>query len=126
MRLYTDGVFSAEEDINIGNLDVGRSWYFTRASTAGYSYTGAIAEVQFLVRRLDDATILDWHCGLLTEAHPAWEALQGRWQLTEEPAGHRLCSKRRALRVADGTLWQVPESLVISRLQQHPRMWTWP
>ena len=62
---------------------MGEGWYFGSDIDGGYSYTGAIAEVRFWHGVLDDATILDWHCSALTEAHPAWDALQGHWQLTE-------------------------------------------
>ena len=124
MRLYTDGVFSAEEDISgIGNLDVGEGWYFGSDIDGGYSYTGAIAEVRLWHGVLDDATILDWHCSALTEAHPAWEALQGHWQLTEG-AGTDIGSAANAelTGTADGTLWQVPESLIIFDYSNTPRI----
>ncbi|MEC8635638.1 MAG: alkaline phosphatase family protein [Bacteroidota bacterium] len=124
MRLYTDGVFSAEEDISgIGNLDVGEGWYFGSDIDGGYSYTGAIAEVRFWHGVLDDATILDWHCSAITEAHPAWEALQGHWQLTEG-AGTDIGSAANAelSGTADGTLWQVPESLIVFDYSNTPRI----
>ena len=124
MRLYTDGVFSAEEDISgIGNLDVGEGWYFGSDIDGGYSYTGAIAEVRFWHGVLDDATILDWHCSALTEAHPAWEALQGHWQLTEG-TGTDIGSAANAelSGTADGTLWQIPESLIIFDYSNTPRI----
>ena len=124
MRLYTDGVFSAEEDISgIGNLDMGEGWYFGSDIDGGYSYTGAIAEVRFWLGVLDDATILDWHCSAITEAHPAWEALQGHWQLTEG-AGTDIGSAANAelSGTADGTLWQVPESLIVFDYSNTPRI----
>ena len=124
MRLYTDGVFSAEEDISgIGNLDVGGGWYFGSDIDGGYSYTGAIAEVRFWHGVLDDATIADWHCSALTEAHPAWEALQGHWQLTEG-TGTDIGSAANAelTGTAEGTLWQVPESLIVFDYSNTPRI----
>ena len=124
MRLYTDGVFSAEEDISgIGNLDVGEGWYFGSDIDGGYSYTGAIAEVRFWHGVLDDAIIADWHCSALTEAHPAWEALQGHWELTEG-AGTDIGSAANAelTGTADGTLWQVPESLIVFDYSNTPRI----
>ena len=122
MRLYTDGVFSAEEDIGgIGNLDVGEGWYFGSDIDGGYSYTGAIAEVRFWHGVLDDATILDWHCSALTEAHPrvggasrALAAHRGRWH------GHRLCSKRRAHGHGRWNVVASPRIADCLRLQQHP------
>ena len=72
---------------------------------------------------MDDATILDWHCSALTEAHPAWEALQGHWQLTEG-AGTDIGSAANAelSGTADGTLWQVPESLIVFDYSNTPRI----
>ncbi len=124
MRLYTDGVFSAEEDISgIGNLDVGEGWYFGSDIDGGYSYTGAIAEVRFWHGVLDDATILDWHCSPLDNAHPHWDDLKGHWGLTE---GEGNAVDNAASEQLDGTLdgaqWQNPESLILFDYSNTPRI----
>ncbi len=124
MRLYTDGIFSTEEDIsNIGNLDTGEGWFFGSDINGAYSYTGAIAEVRFWHGVLDDATILEWHCSALSEDHPSWEALQGHWQLTEG-SGTVINSSTSPELVgsANGTLWQVPDSVIVFDYSNTPRI----
>ena len=84
MRLYTDGVFSAEEDISdVGDIDVGSGWFFGSDILGAYSYTGAIAEVRFWHGVLAEEAISAWHCSSLDDAHPNWASLQGHWALTE-------------------------------------------
>ena len=95
MRLYTDGVFSAEEDISaVGDIDVGSGWFFGSDILGAYSYTGAISEVRFWHGVLSEEAISAWHCSSLDAAHPNWASLQGHWALTEG-AGLEVSQQRR-------------------------------
>ena len=83
MRMYTDGVLSDETPMSsIGNLDVGGLFFGADALTA-YGMEGTVSEVRYWGEALDGATIADWHCTALTEAHPAWSSLRGHWPLDE-------------------------------------------
>jgi hypothetical protein len=124
MRLYTDGVFSNEEDIsNIGAIDVGSGWFFGSDILGAYSYTGAIAEVRFWHGVLSEEEISNWHCSALDETHPAWGALQAHWELTE---GTGLEVSNSVNSTLDGTLqgaeWQQPESLITFDYSNTPRI----
>ena len=83
MRMYTDGVLSDETAMSgIGNLDVGGLFFGADALTA-YGMEGTVSDVRYWGEALDGATIADWHCTALTEAHPAWGSLRGYWPLDE-------------------------------------------
>ena len=83
MRMYTDGVLSDETPMSsIGNLDVGGLFFGADALTA-YGMEGTVSEVRYWGEALDGATIADWHCMALTDAHPAWSSLRGHWPLDE-------------------------------------------
>ena len=124
MRLYTDGVFVAEEDISsIGNIDVGSGWVFGSDILGDYSYTGAISEVRFWHTILSDETINSWHCSPLNESHPDWESLVGHWSLTEGSGTDVINSAGIGL---DGTIqeatWYQPESLITFDYSNTPRI----
>lgn len=124
MRLYTDGVFSSEEDISgIGAIDVGSGWYFGSDILGAYSYSGAIAEVRFWHGILSNETISDWHCSPLDAVHPNWGSLQGHWALTEG-AGLEVSNDASSGLVGalQGTDWQQPESLITFDYSNTPRI----
>jgi hypothetical protein len=124
MRLYTDGVFSAEEDISgIGTIDVGNGWFFGSDIFGAYSYSGAIAEVRFWHGLLTEETLLDWHCSSLTAAHPNWTSLQGHWALTEG-AGMEVSNSASTglVGTVQGANWQQPESLITFDYSNTPRI----
>jgi hypothetical protein len=124
MRLYTDGVFSSEEDISgIGAIDVGSGWFFGSDILGAYSYSGAIAEVRFWHGVLSNETISDWHCSPLDAAHPNWGSLQGHWALTEG-AGLEVSNDASSGLVGalQGTDWQQPESLITFDYSNTPRI----
>ncbi|MDG2209734.1 MAG: alkaline phosphatase family protein, partial [Flavobacteriales bacterium] len=124
MRLYTDGVFSSEEDISdIGAIDVGNGWFFGSDIFGAYSYSGAIAEVRFWHEVLSDEAIFDWHCSSLDAAHPSWESLQGHWALTEGTGLEVSNSANNGLVGAvQGAEWQQPESLITFDYSNTPRI----
>jgi hypothetical protein len=124
MRLYTDGMFVAEEDISsVGNIDVGSGWFFGSDILGNYSYTGAISEVRFWHTILSDETINSWHCSPLNESHPDWESLVGHWSLTEGSGTDVINSAGLGL---DGTIqeatWYQPESLITFDYSNTPRI----
>ena len=83
MRMYTDGVLSDEAPMSsLGNLDVGGLFFGADAFTA-YGMEGTVAEVRYWDAALDAATIADWHCASLSDAHPNWSSLRGHWPLDE-------------------------------------------
>ena len=124
MRLYTDGVFSNEEDIsNVGAIDVGSGWFFGSDILGAYSYTGAIAEVRFWHGVLPEESISNWHCSALDANHPNWEALQAHWTLTEG-AGLEVSNNTSSQLdgILQGAEWQQPESLIIFDYSNTPRI----
>ena len=47
-RIYTDGVFSEEQDISgLGSLDVDGRLFFGADAVSGYGMDGAVAEVRY-------------------------------------------------------------------------------
>lgn len=124
MRLYTDGVFSNEEDISgIGSIDVGSGWFFGSDILGEYSYSGAIAEVRFWHGALSDEAIANWHCSSLNSAHPNWESLQGHWQLTEgEGLEVSNSASDGVTGILQGAEWQQPESLITFDYSNTPRI----
>lgn len=124
MRLYTDGIFSSEEDISgIGGIDVGSGWFFGSDILGAYSYSGAIAEVRFWHGILSDDAISDWHCSALDAGHPNWESLQGHWAMTEG-AGPEVTNNTSSELVGtlQGPEWQQPESLITFDYSNTPRI----
>ena len=124
MRLYTDGVFSSEEDISgIGSIDVGSGWFFGSDILGAYSYSGAIAEVRFWHGVLTDDAISNWHCSALDASHPNWNALQAHWSLTEGAGLEASNSANSGLEGAlQGEEWQQPESLITFDYSNTPRI----
>lgn len=124
MRLYTDGIFSSQEDISdIGAIDVGSGWFFGSDILGAYSYSGAIAEVRFWHGVLSDEVIFDWHCSALDADHPNWEALQANWAMTEGTGLEVSNSASSGLGgILQGAEWQQPESFVIFDYSNTPRI----
>ena len=124
MRLYTDGVFSAEEDISeVGNIDVGNGWHFGSDIFGAYSYTGAISEVRFWHGVLSEETISAWHCSPLDATHPDWDSLQGHWALTEgEGTEVGNSTSDELVGSLQGADWQQPESLITFDYSNTPRI----
>jgi hypothetical protein len=124
MRLYTDGVFVAEEDISsVGNIDVGSGWFFGSDILGDYNYTGAISEVRFWHNVLSDVNINTWHCSPLNASHPDWASLVGHWALTE---GSGTDVSNSAGVGIDGTIqdaiWHQPDSLITFDYSNTPRI----
>ena len=124
MRLYTDGVFSAEEDISdVGNIDVGSGWFFGSDILGAYSYTGAIAEVRFWHGVLAEEAISAWHCSSLDDAHPNWPSLQGHWALTEGDRHWKSATARSGLvGTVQGAEWDQPEGVITFDYSNTPRI----
>ena len=123
-RIYTDGVFSEEQDISgLGSLDVDGRLFFGADAVSGYGMDGAVAEVRYWNAVLSAAEIADWHCSELTDFHPSIAALRGYWQLNEgtgdflEDAsglGHHA--------VNEGGVWGSDEGLVVWDYSNTPRL----
>lgn len=124
MRLYTDGVFVAEEDISdVGDIDVGNGWFFGSDIFGAYSYTGAIAEVRFWHGVLPEESIAAWHCSPLDDAHPEWAALQGHWALTEGAGSEVGNSAGNGLvGTIQGAAWNQPEGVITFDFSNTPRI----
>jgi hypothetical protein len=123
-RIYTDGVFSEEQDISgLGSLDVDGRLFFGADAVSGYGMEGAVAEVRYWNAVLSAAEIADWHCSELTDLHPSIAALRGYWELNEgtgdflEDAsglGHHA--------VNEGGVWGSDEGLVVWDYSNTPRL----
>ncbi|MDE0979905.1 MAG: alkaline phosphatase family protein [Flavobacteriales bacterium] len=124
MKLYTDGVFSAEEDISqIGNIDVDMGWFLGSDIDGGYSFSGSLAELRFWHGLLDDETIANWHCAALTSDHPFIEGLQAHWELTEGSGLEIANSLDESLAgVITGATWQSSQEQVVFDYSNTPRI----
>ena len=124
MRLYTDGEFSAEEDISfINNIDVGNGWFAGSDIFGAYSYTGAIAEIRFWQGVLSEEVIGNWHCSALDATHPQWSSLQGHWALTEGAGMQANNSVGEELTGAiQGATWNAPEGVIAFDYSNTPRI----
>jgi len=124
MRLYTDGVFSAEEDISeVGDIDVGSGWFFGSDILGAYSYTGALSEVRFWHGVLSEEAISAWHCSPLDAAHPNWASLQAHWALTEGAGAEVANSAGSGLvGTVQGAEWDQPEGVITFDYSNTPRI----
>ena len=124
MRLYTDGVFSAEEDISaVGDIDVGSGWFFGSDILGAYSYTGALSEVRFWHGLLSEEAISAWHCSSLDASHPNWTSLQGHWALTEGAGLEVSNSAGSSLNgTVQGAEWNQPEGIITFDYSNTPRI----
>jgi hypothetical protein len=124
MRLYTDGVFSAEEDISfIDDIDVGNGWYAGSDIFEAYSYMGAIAEIRFWQDILSEEVIGNWHCSALDATHPQWGSLQGHWALTEGAGSQANNSVSAELAgTIQGATWNEPQGVIAFDYSNTPRV----
>ena len=124
MRLYTDGVFSAEEDISaVGDIDVGNGWFFGSDILGAYSYTGALSEVRFWHGLLSEEAISAWHCSSLDASHPNWASLQAHWGLTEGAGLEVSNSAGSSLNgTVQGAEWNQPEGIITFDYSNTPRI----
>jgi hypothetical protein len=124
MRLYTDGVFSAEEDISaVGDIDVGSGWFFGSDILGAYSYTGALSEVRFWHGLLSEEAISAWHCSSLDASHPNWTSLQAHWALTEGAGLEVSNSAGSSLNgTVQGAEWNQPEGIITFDYSNTPRI----
>lgn len=123
-RMYTDGVFSEEQDISgLGSLDVDGRLFFGADAVAGYGMEGAVAEVRYWNEVLSAAEIADWHCSELTDLHPSIADLRGYWPLNEG-AGDFLedASGLGHHAVNEGGVWSSDEGLVVWDYSNTPRL----
>ena len=124
MRLYTDGVNVAEEDISeVGDIDVGEGWFLGSDINGAYSYTGAIAEVRFWHGVLPDESIAAWHCSPLDDSHPNWASLQGHWALTEGTGSEvDNTANDELFGTIQGAEWNQPEGIITFDYSNTPRI----
>ena len=123
MRMYTDGVWSAEASmVGLGDLDVG-GLFFGADALGGYGMEGTVAEVRFWDAVLEPEVLSDWHCSPLGPGHPNADDLRGHWRM-DEGVGTTLVdgSGNGHDAVQSGGVWQDDVATVVWDYSATPRL----
>ena len=124
MRLYTDGVFSAEEDISaVGDIDVGSGWFFGSDILGAYSYTGRHSEVRFWHGVLSEEAISAWHCSSLTTPTRTGPPCKGIGPSPKAQAWKSATAAGSGLiGTVQGAEWNQPEGVITFDYSNTPRI----
>jgi hypothetical protein len=125
MTLYTDGVFSSQENISgVGNLNTEAGLFMGADINGAYQYNGSIAEVRIWQTILEDAAIADYACSSIDVDHPNYMDLFSYWKMTDNYDYLQNSSPFQPFLVAivNGAEWQTADSTVVYDYSGTPRL----
>lgn len=123
MTMYEDGTEIASAEIaGIGDIDTGAGLVFGSDILGGYSYNGAIAEVRVWNEILSAATVADYACNSIDDAHPHFNSLAGYWKMNEgEGDTVEDFSPNGNNGFITGAGWNIPDSIITFDYTNTPR-----
>ena len=116
MRLYTDGVFVAQEDMSgVGNLNTASGLMMGADLNGAYQYNGSIAEVRVWETLLSDNAISEWACTSVDSSHPNWTNLASYWKMDDNDNYLSNSSNNNPFLDAsvNGAEWQIADSTIV-------------
>jgi len=125
MRLYTDGVFVAEENMSgVGNLNTASGLMMGADLNGAYQYNGSLAEVRIWETLLSDEDIAAWACSSVDSNHPNWSSLASYWKMDDNSEYLFNSSLNNPFLNAyvDGAEWQIADSTIIYDYSTTPRL----
>ena len=125
MRLYTDGVFVAEEDMSsVGNLNTASGLMMGADLNGAYQYNGSLAEVRIWETLLSDTEVAAWACSTVDSNHPNWSSLASYWKMDDNDNYLSNSSVNNPFLDAsvNGAEWQIADSIITYDYSGTPRL----
>jgi hypothetical protein len=125
MRLYTDGVFVAEENMSgVGNLNTASGLMMGADLNGAYQYNGSLAEVRIWETLLSDEDIAAWACSSVDSNHPNWSSLASYWKMDDNDNYLSNSSPNNPFLDAsvNGAEWQIADSTITYDYSGTPRL----
>jgi hypothetical protein len=125
MRLYTDGVFVAEENMSgVGNLNTASGLMMGADLNGAYQYNGSLAEVRIWETLLSEENIAAWACSSVDSNHPNWSSLASYWKMEDNDDYLFNSSLNNPFLNAyvNGAEWQIADSTITYDYSGTPRL----